>query len=139
MTRPLMKRQTVELLDAADVIERITALFVRGDGLNPSMVETAWMLYNDDATDDEGRLRVTAADKVRIFKAFAEMVGVREIALAQRGLKAAPGKVVNHTHFTQINLSVEEFEKLPEDLKRRFMSEQMAVITNRRIAAPDEA
>ena len=128
----LAATKEMELIDRTATIKalrRIEDLFVSGDTRYPSMIETAWKLYNNDEVDDKGRFLVSAKEKTAIFSGFARLIGVREVALQARGLKADPRKVTNN-NFVQINaLTLDEIKGLPEPIQKKLMTAQLQAIT----------
>jgi hypothetical protein len=118
-------------MGAAAKLER---MFAEGSEEFPSVVDRLWEMFNDDGEivsekfDKDGnvtsrttRPRVDIKQKIQIATLYGQFTAIKEQTLAEVGLgKGGPKKVENHTHATQINLTVEEVDQLPEALKAKL-------------------
>ena len=98
-------------MSAAAELERA---FAEGDNEFPPMVKTLLADFHDPEVDAKMRLK--------IFETVARFIGIKEQVLAERGLsKKGPKKVVNNNTFTQNNLSMEELEKIPTEVREKLL------------------
>ena len=118
-------------------------MVTEGDPQFPSIAKVLHEMVHDDAMllvgerlNKEGdvvarvfRPRVEAKIKAQIAQSLMRVVAMRDRALDEMGLSRVGPKVVeNHAHFTQVNLTVEEFQQLPEPIREKLMLTQLAAV-----------
>ena len=124
---------------AMGAASQLEIMFAEGSDDFPPVVETLWRMFNDDSVEVSERFnkdgdvisrsekpRVTTKEKIAIAQSMAHFIGLKEQALAEVGLgKSGPKKVENHTHATQINLTVEEVDQLPDALRAKLTAHML--------------
>lgn len=97
---------------------RLEEAFSEGSGKFPPMVETLLADYHDPEVDVKMRLK--------IFEAVARFLGIKEQVLSERGLsKKGPKKVINNNTFTQNNLSMDDLEKIPAEIREKLLMDTL--------------
>lgn len=106
---------------AMSSVAEIERLFVEGDDDFPPVTKSLWLIYNDPDT--------SVKDRIKIAETLARFIGLRERALAEAGVgKKGPKKVVNNNTFTQVNLSHDELQSLPEDIRDKLVKQTLATV-----------
>lgn len=124
---------------ALQAASKMEVMFAHGDDRFPSMVDSLWEMFNDDSElvtekfDKDGGLKerstrpkVDAKQKVAIANAFSRFIGLKDLALSERGLsRVSNGPKQQNNYFSQINLSSEDLARLPEDVRRKIVDARL--------------
>ena len=82
-------------------------LLGEGDGMQPSMVETLWVMFNDPQTESKTRLNIA--------NFFARQSLIREQVAKVSGLGKFEGEQKDAK--TIVNITIEELKLLPQDAR----------------------